>query len=389
MRTNNRNFWKLLAFFGIIGSSVLAFGQDATAPAATPAATPITSELLFWLLLVVAAILLFVIYALSEMIIWGVKRKIENRNSSGAIFTLAILFIGLLTGTPAHAQDAATKAVAQQPSFWSDPYMPFYLLITIEVLIIAWLSFVLFNMLQPEKEAEPEVVRESVITKVWNKINPTLPVEREDEIKLEDHEYDGIVELGNKMPPWLQFIFYVTILFAVIYAPYYLLGYGKTMDEKYQDELAIAELERAERMKNSLNNVDENNVQLVQTGDVLNAGKETFVQFCVACHGNGGEGGVGPNLTDDYWIHGGSINDIFKTIKYGVPEKGMISWQDLVTPKQMGEVANYIKSLYGTNPPNAKEPQGVLWVEGGDAPAATDTTAAPAVVADTAAVAQN
>lgn len=387
MRMPNRNILKLFTALGLMSSSALVFGQNA-ASTATPETTPITSELLFWLLLLVAAILLFVIYALSEMIIWGVKRKIENRGSKGAIFTILFLALGVFSGTPAVAQDAVAQVVAEQPSFWSDPYMPFYLLITVEVLIIAWLSFVLFNMLQPEKEAEPEIIRESVITKVWNKINPTLPIEREDEIKLEDHEYDGIVELGNKMPPWLQFIFYVTILFAVIYAPYYLLGYGKTMDEKYQNELAIAEMEKVERMKNSLNNVDENNVQLVQTSDVLNAGKETFVQFCVACHGNGGEGGVGPNLTDDYWIHGGSINDIFRTIKYGVPEKGMISWQELVTPKQMGEVSNYIKSLYGTNPPNAKEPQGVLWVEGGVAPAATDTSAAP-VVTDTAAVVQN
>ncbi|MBC7653864.1 MAG: c-type cytochrome, partial [Oligoflexus sp.] len=83
-----------------------------------------------------------------------------------------------------------------------------------------------------------------------------------------------------------------------------------------------------------------------------------FIQNCVACHGENAQGVVGPNLTDEYWIHGGKISNIFKTIKYGVPEKGMISWEKQMSPKQMAEVSNYVKSLKGTNPANPKEPQG-------------------------------
>ncbi|HCK21579.1 MAG TPA: cytochrome C oxidase subunit III, partial [Bacteroidetes bacterium] len=218
-------------------------------------------------------------------------------------------------------------------------------------------------------------------------INPTVPIEREDEIKLDDHEYDGIVELGNKMPPWLQFLFYVTILFAVVYAPYYLLGYGRTMDEKYQDEVQLAQLVKEEKMKNSLNFMDENTVVVMATSEVLSAGKEIFTTYCVACHGNAGEGGVGPNMTDQYWLHGGSINDIFRTVKYGVPEKGMAAWQEILMPKQISEVANYILSLQGTNPPNAMPPQGDLYTPATEnTDAGTDTTQ---TVTDTVSVAYN
>ena len=383
MKTENRNILRLLSLAGLTAFSTSLFAQDAAAEAAKPAS--ITTEALFWVLLLVAVILMYVIYSMSEMIIWGVKRKMEQRKSGTGM--LLLLAGTLLASSSASAQDAAATVVAAPAyNFWTDPYMPFYLLILVEVVVIAWMALVLFNMMRPERAAEPEVQRVSVLTAIWNKINPTLPVEREDEIKLDDHEYDGIVELGNKMPPWLQFIFYVTILFAVIYAPYYLLGYGKTMDEKYQNELAEAELARLERQKAGMSTVDENTVTLMQTSDVLSAGKETFLQFCAACHGNGGEGGVGPNLTDDYWLHGGSINNVFSTIKYGVPEKGMASWQDILVPKQISEVANYIKSLYGTNPPNQKEPQGDLWTDQPADTAAPDSTVVP-VPADTMAVA--
>ena len=84
---------------------------------------------------------------------------------------------------------------------------------------------------------------------------------------------------------------------------------------------------------------------------------------CIACHGKDGEGTIGPNLVDDYWLHKGGIKDIFKTIKYGYPEKGMKSWQQDLPAKSINEVASYIKSLRGTNPPNAKEKQGDLYTE--------------------------
>ena len=108
----------------------------------------------------------------------------------------------------------------------------------------------------------------------------------------------------------------------------------------------------------------------------LAGGAKIYTTSCVACHGAKGEGGVGPNLTDNYWLHGADIKDVFKTIKYGVDGKGMASWQSVYSPKQLAQVASYVKSLHGTNPPNGKEPQGVLVEESGSSTVVDSTATA-------------
>jgi cytochrome c oxidase cbb3-type subunit 3 len=111
--------------------------------------------------------------------------------------------------------------------------------------------------------------------------------------------------------------------------------------------------------------IDENNVKVVTDETILAAAGKTYMQYCSACHGNEGQGGVGPNLTDNYWLHGGSVSDIFSIIQHGVPEKGMIAWQGQLSPEQMQGLASYIlQSLVGTQPPNPKEPQGELYEQG-------------------------
>jgi cytochrome c oxidase cbb3-type subunit 3 len=145
--------------------------------------------------------------------------------------------------------------------------------------------------------------------------------------------------------------------------------------QEYLDEMAQAEKDKTEYMKKAAFTIDENNVTLAESAEDLAEGKGIFKQYCAACHGQLGEGKVGPNFTDKFWLHGGSINDLFKTIKYGVPEKGMISWQSQLNPRQMREVASYILTLQGTNPPNQKEAQGVEYIPAGAAP--VDSTAVP------------
>ncbi|MCH7409221.1 c-type cytochrome [Belliella sp. DSM 111904] len=182
---------------------------------------------------------------------------------------------------------------------------------------------------------------------------------KEEEDLMLDHSYDGIVELDNHMPPWLAAVFYITIAFAVAYFTYYaVLGMGQSQIEEYQTELAIAAVKAEEYKALALSSIDENSVVFDASTPSINAGKSIYEANCAACHAIDGGGGVGPNLTDEYWLHGGGISDIFKVVKYGVVEKGMIPWQDQLSPEQIQQVSSYILTLQGTTPSSPKEPQG-------------------------------
>lgn len=196
----------------------------------------------------------------------------------------------------------------------------------------------------------------------WSRFKKKTDVVEEGEVTgnvLEGHSYDGITELDNFMPPWLQYVFVLCIGFGIIYfINYSVLGWGKTQLEEYQDELFIAEAQAEERKETAVVTIDESNVEYDRTREALDAGKTVYDTNCVACHATDGGGGVGPNLADEYWIHGGSISDVFKVVKYGVVEKGMIPWQDQLSPEQMQFVSSYVLTLNGTTPLNPKEPQG-------------------------------
>jgi cytochrome c oxidase cbb3-type subunit 3 len=240
---------------------------------------------------------------------------------------------------------------------------------------------------KPQKEdTKSQSAKLSWWQKLDRKLTDAVPLEKEADVML-DHEYDGIRELDNSLPPWWKYGFYLTIVFGVIYMlHYHVIGSGKLQLEEYEDQLALAETEQQERLKEVAALVDENTVMIMDDEMALNEGKSIFIEKCAVCHGNLGEGGVGPNMTDEYWIHGGSINDIFKVIKYGVPQKGMIAWQAQITPVDMQKLSSYIITLAGTNPPNSKEPQGELYVpEKDDAAEAADSTQ---VLSDSTSVAQ-
>ncbi|GGA94729.1 cbb3-type cytochrome c oxidase N-terminal domain-containing protein [Puia dinghuensis] len=195
----------------------------------------------------------------------------------------------------------------------------------------------------------------------WDRLNRFRPVTQEAELDL-GHDYDGIRELDNRLPPWWLYGFYCTILFAGVYLWRYHIAHTAPLPaEEYAIAVRNAEIEKAEYLKKAAGNVDENTVKLLTAPADLAAGKAVFESTCFACHGKNGEGGVGPNLTDDYWLHGGSINDVFKTIKYGWPDKGMKSWKDDYSPSQIAQIASYVKSLQGTHPDNPKPPQGTLY----------------------------
>jgi cytochrome c oxidase cbb3-type subunit 3 len=272
---------------------------------------------------------------------------------------------------PAFAQEAKVVQPIKIPEYIFNP--EFYVILCVGLIVIfsfitllrviKVLTGVLTNK-QVEEYISASVTeeltlpKESWISVMWKKLTDAKPVEQERDILL-DHDYDGIKELDNNLPPWWKYGFYISILFSVGYMfHYHVLGTGKLQIAEYNDEMEKARIELEEYRLLAANNIDETNVVILSDAAELIKGGEIYIQYCSACHGTGGEGNVGPNLTDDYWIHGADIKDIFKVIKDGVPQKGMISWKQQLSPKQIQEVSSYIKSIVGTNPPNAKEPQG-------------------------------
>lgn len=196
-----------------------------------------------------------------------------------------------------------------------------------------------------------------------------VPVEREKEI-MSDHVYDGIQELDNDLPPWWKYGFVLTVIWGFFYLVYYhVTDSGALSIQEYKNEIAEADAAAKARMLNNANNVSAETVVLLSDADAISQGQGIFSQNCIACHGQKGEGGVGPNLTDDYWIHGGGIKNVFTTVQNGVPAKGMISWKSQLSPKQIQQVSSFIISLKGTKPENGKAPQGDLWTEQVTAPA--------------------
>ncbi|CAF3669813.1 unnamed protein product [Rotaria sp. Silwood1] len=194
------------------------------------------------------------------------------------------------------------------------------------------------------------------------KLTRSVPLEKEKDIMM-DHEFDGIRELDNTIPPWFNILFYGTIVIAILYMlNYHVFKMSGLSAEEYNDEMKVATMQRDELIRTGAF-INENTVKLMKDEATLNEGKTIFNTNCTVCHGPSGGGLIGPNLTDDYWIHGGGVVNVFKTVKYGVPIKGMISWQNQLNPKQIQAVVNYVLTLKGTNPANGKQPEGTIYID--------------------------
>ena len=186
-------------------------------------------------------------------------------------------------------------------------------------------------------------------------------MEKEAELMM-DHEYDGIRELDNHLPPWWKYLFYLTIVFGIVYVlVYHFFDAAPSQLEEYNIEMADAAVATELRQASAGEIIDETNVVLTSDAAQLVNGEKIFQASCALCPRNDGGGMVGPNLADEYWIHGGSINDIFKVIKYGVIEKGMVPWEAALKPEDIRDVSSYIFNLLGTDPPNPKAPQGEIY----------------------------
>lgn len=230
------------------------------------------------------------------------------------------------------------------------------------------------KMRQEEEQRKAKLGGRSSAGLLWDKLLGLRPIEEEKDLMM-DHEFDGIRELDNPIPLWFNALFYSTVVFGIAYLLIYqVFHWAPDQDQEYVIEMENAELAKQEFLAKSSNLVDESSV--VFDAGLAPAGEVIYMANCVACHGGKGEGGIGPNLTDNFWLHGGDIKDIFYTVKYGVPEKGMVPWEQTLTPAQIAEVSSYIVTLVGTNPPNAKAAEGVEVVVGGESTdVASDSTA--------------
>jgi cytochrome c oxidase cbb3-type subunit 3 len=289
------------------------------------------------------------------------------------------IFISLLPALLIHSGQSMAQEMQKTETSGSfllklqaeDYLLFFFILILLIVIYVLYTSLIKISKslipasARPVEQQEEEKPEDAVSVWTWidrKILTRAVPVEQERDILL-DHDYDGIKELDNNLPPWWKWGFYITIIFGIAYLFNYHISSGKNQLQEYAAEMEQAASAKAERMKNAAENVTAESVVALKDETLIAEGQSTFLKLCTACHLSDGGGQVGPNLTDAYWLHGGGIKNIFRTISEGVPSKGMISWKNQLTPRQIQQVASFVLTLQGTKPGIAKEPQGDLWIE--------------------------
>lgn len=329
-------------------------------------------------LLVIIGILLLAILLLANVVYGGMDIYRDKMNKQKQVLKIMIPVIILLLSNsfPVYADQA--EAIAATPVSLSQTTLIFLVgVIAIELAVIFGLIYSLRVLLGLEwtiKKSPARVKPAKPALKFWERFNRLKPIEEEHQIEM-DHDYDGIKELDNKLPPWWLYGFYASILFAILYMWRFEVAHtGPSPVDEYKASLKVAEIQKTAYLATAANNIDETSVVILTGKQEIESGNSIFQASCAPCHGKAAEGVVGPNLTDDYWIHGGNIKDIFKTIKYGVPDKGMRSWKDEFSPKQLAQLSSYIRTVRGSNPPNAKPQQGDLFVEVDEPRAAQDSS---------------
>ncbi|MGV3597790.1 MAG: cbb3-type cytochrome c oxidase N-terminal domain-containing protein [Bacteroidota bacterium] len=295
-------------------------------------------------------------------------------------YTLPALFA--LTVLPAAAQQLGSPDEPFTMSSMIDGMgnTLLFIILGISLIMLLMVTFVYFAVLRLRNKVlsdnDPSYaahVPQSTLGLIFQ-VNPITT----DNERMLDHQYDDIQELNNPIPGWFMALFYGTVAFGVIYwLNYHVLDSGKLQNEEYVVQMEKAKLDYEAYLKTAGDKINAETVTLLTDKDVIAKGQELFAKSCVACHGKLAEGtSIAPNLTDEYWIHGGGVKNVFKTITDGVELKGMKSWKKDFSPVQIQQIASYVLSLQGSKPANAKEPQGEKWMNGQVAPSApADSTA--------------
>jgi len=341
------------------------------------------TQIAFWMLMGLTALELLAIYAINNALKallqsdffknkLKIKRQLEKEqaevnkdkgNNGSHLSTIILLLVTLSLPSLAFA----AEGVKNEPLTFDVTHQTLYIIVAIDLLLLGFMwylknllqTFINIDKTEEELETKKKTKKKINLVKV---LTDAVPIEEEASVAM-DHEYDGIRELDNNLPPWWKWGFYLTIIIGIIYLfNYHVFNTGDLQIEAYNKEMVQAEKSIQAYLESQAMNVDENSVTLMTDAIDLNNGKKLFMQYCKVCHGGSGEGVVGPNLTDDYWLHGGKVNNVFKTIKYGA-ERGMKSWKDELNPIEIQQVASFIKSLKGTNPPKAKDAEGELYIE--------------------------
>lgn len=355
-----------------IATMVIAILAITPVWAAGPPGPSILTNPLAITLLVLMALLLVIIGVLANILIGAAELKLK-KSKAGTNALLLLAGTTFLSQGNLWAQEVVSEAAPKMIGGMNAS--TFYLIASVlflELFIIIALLINIRYLIRAEKSkfataSTTELVQEKKTKQLswWDRINLFKPIDEEKDLDL-GHDYDGIRELDNRLPPWWLYGFYITIIFAAIYLYRYHVSHtAPSSKEEFEMAVAKGEADVKAYLKLKGESVDENTVTLLTSADDLAAGQKIYLTpgKCVTCHAeDGGGNAVGPNLADDYWIYSGDIKTIFKTVKYGA-KNGMKSWKDELSAKEMAQVSSYIKSLKGTKPKNPKEPQGNLYVE--------------------------
>jgi len=342
--------FKSLLLLGAVSLSSLSTATEKVVEPITEV-TPIyetlgvSSTTLFSFMMAFTVVLLFILYSVAKTAS-NVLKAIQDKFKKASLLTV-LSFISFAS----FAVDGGTTSVDMvfsNSSFWT--------VFSIDLCIIAMILYFTLFVSKVIKTPSTDTPPSSLFSSFTNEVD----VDKEGSILL-DHEYDGIRELDNDLPPWWEYGFYITIVWAVGYFVYYqVMEIGNLQTAEYNQEMLDGEKQIAAYKAANPNMVNAETVELLTDIDALATGKELYNTNCVACHAGNGGGGIGPNLTDNNWIYNGDIKGVFNTVSEG-DENGMIAWKDILNPEKIQAVSSYVLSMKLAE--GGKEPQGDNIVE--------------------------
>jgi cytochrome c oxidase cbb3-type subunit 3 len=318
--------------------------------------------LFYWLLTGIIVLLIAIIVmsgSISSLVRsdYFIKKLNEQKNTKTLSVILIVGLFSLLYPNSSYALTFMNAGEATEGIPWLKvETTDLYFMVAINLILLG-IVFYLRGMFKQfiEMVRPPKIQEESVSLKKINAILTDAVAIEEEHTILMQHEYDGIRELDNNLPPWWVWGFFATILFAIVYLfNYHVFKSSDLQYKAYDKEMSQAKKDIDTYLSKMAMNVDETNATLLTDEGALSSGKALFDANCTVCHNPKGEGNIGPNLTDDHWIYGPDVKDLFKTIKYGTPN-GMPEHASKLNPVQLQQIASFVISMPYTK---GKEPQG-------------------------------